>query len=181
MAMWKVPVTSDDHIQGVENASVTLLEYGDYECPYCGRAYSVIKKLQEHYGQQLRFVFRNFPLSQIHPYAEPAAEAAEFASAHGRFWEMHDDIYENQSRLGMPLLLELAELRGLSATALRTALANHEYLPKIRQDFLGGVRSGVNGTPAFFINGVRHDEAYEYEDLLSAIDAQLLKRNRRSA
>ena len=120
-------------------------------------------------------------MSQIHPYAEPAAEAAEFADSHGRFWEMHDDIYENQSRLGMPLLLELAELRGLSAAALRTALANHEYLPKIRQDFLGGVRSGVNGTPGFFINGVRHAEGYEYEDLVSAIDAQLLKRNRRSA
>ena len=109
MATLKVPVSSEDHIQGDEDAPVTLVEYGDYECPFCGRAYAVIKSLQDHFGEQLRFVFRNFPLKEIHPHAESAAEAAEFAGANGRFWEMHDGIYENQAELSMPMLLELAE------------------------------------------------------------------------
>lgn len=173
MATLKVPVTPADHIQGDDKAPITLIEYGDYECPYCGRAYYVVKNLQERYGRQLRFVFRNFPLTQIHPYAEPAAETAEFAGAHRHFWEMHDGIYENQDRLGLGLFFELAEGLGLSATSMRKALTNHVYLPKVRDDFLGGVRSGVNGTPTFFINGVRHDGSYEFEDLAAAIDARL--------
>src|SRR2546421_10571611 len=102
MSLLKVPVSLNDHIQGDENALVTLVEYGDYECPYCGRAYPVVKTVQKHFGPQLRFVFRNFPLTQIHPLAEPAAEAAEFAGSRGRFWEMHDGIYENQERLSLP-------------------------------------------------------------------------------
>jgi protein-disulfide isomerase len=104
MSLLKVPVSLNDHIQGDENALVTLVEYGDYECPYCGRAYPVVKAVQKHFGPQLMFVFRNFPLTQIHPLAEPAAEAAEFAGSRGRFWEMHDGIYENQERLSLPLL-----------------------------------------------------------------------------
>jgi len=178
MAVLKVPVTPNDHIQGDDGAPVTLVEYGDYECPFCGRAYSIIKQLQQHYGPQLRFVFRNFPLAQIHPLAESAAETAEFAGAHGRFWEMHDGLYENQDRLSVPLMFELTEELGLSAAALRKALASHEFLPKIRADFSGGVRSGVNGTPTFFINGVRHDGPWEYEDLLAAIDARLVQLGR---
>ena len=175
MATLRVSVTSDDHMQGSEDASVTLVEYGDYECPHCGLAYHIMKQVQKHYGPELRFVFRNFPLAEIHPHAEPAAEAAEFAGANHSFWEMHDGIYENQQRLNTTLLFELAGIVGLSVTALRHALATHEYAPKVRQDFLGGVRSGVNGTPALFINGVRHDGAYDFEDLTSAIDARLLQ------
>jgi len=154
MSMLKVPVSPDDHIQGDEHALVTLVEYGDYECPHCGRAYPIIKEVQNHYGRRLRFVFRNFPLTQIHPLAEPAAETAELAGAHGRFWEMHDGIYEDQDRLSLKLLLELGKLLGLSGAS---------------------VRSGVNGTPTFFINGVRHDGLYEFEDLVSAIDARMLR------
>src|SRR5438105_10467607 len=112
MAELKVPVNENDHVQGKEDAPVTLVEYGDYECPYCGRAYYVIKRVQDHFGDDLRFVFRNFPLVEVHPLAEPAAETAEFAGAHGRFWEMHDGIYENQDRLGIPLLFELATALG---------------------------------------------------------------------
>ena len=175
MATLKVPVTPDDHIQGDSNARITLVEYGDYECPYCGRAYYSVKNLQARYGQQLRFVFRNFPLTQIHPYAEPAAETAEFAGAHKHFWEMHDGLYENQDRLGLGLFFELAESLGLSASSLRRALTTHQYLDKVRNDFLGGVRSGVNGTPTFFINNVRHDGSYEFEDLAAAIDAHLFR------
>ena len=175
MATLKVPVTQNDHIQGNSDAPVTLVEYGDYQCPFCGRAYYIIKELQKEYGPQLRFVFRNFPLSEMHPLAEPAAEVAEFAGAHGRFWEMHDGLYENQDSLGLPLFVELTDALGLPETGLRGALADHQFLPKIRADFLGGVRSGVNGTPTFFINGVRHDGSYEYEDLAADIDARLAR------
>lgn len=173
MAQLKVPVTSNDHIQGNENAPVTLVEYGDYQCPFCGRAYYVIQDLKESFGDDLRFVFRNFPLSQVHPLAEPAAETAEFAGANGRFWEMHDALYENQERLGIPLFFDLANELGLSEGALGRALATHQFLPRIQKDFQGGVRSGVNGTPTFFINGVRHDGPYEFEDLAAAINARL--------
>src|SRR6266436_6495496 len=123
MSTLKVPVGTADHIQGDENAALTLVEYGDYECPHCGHAYPIIKRVQKHFGKRLGFVFRNFPLSEIHPNAEGAAEAAEFAGTHGRFWEMHDGIFENQSTLGLPLLLELAEAFELSAPMLRSALA----------------------------------------------------------
>ena len=178
MATLRVAVATNDHIQGNEGAVVSLVEYGDYECPHCGVAYGVVKQLQKHYGYDLRFVFRNFPLAEIHPRAEAAAEAAEFAGANGRFWEMHDGIYENQQRLSTELLLELAAGIGLSVEDLRESLASHEFAAKVRQDFLGGVRSGVNGTPAFFIDSVRHDGAYDFENLTAAIDARLLQLKR---
>jgi protein-disulfide isomerase len=173
MATLKVTVTTNDHIQGPEDAAVTLVEYGDYECPHCGHAYHIIKQVQKHYGPDLRFVFRNFPLAEIHPQAQAAAEAAEFANANGRFWEMHDGIYQNQQSLNSSLLFELAADIGISVEGLRKSLKDHEFASKVRQDFLGGVRSGVNGTPAFFINGIRHDAPYDSENLRSAIDARL--------
>jgi len=172
MATLKVPVTPEDHIQGDPNAELTLLEYGDYECPHCGRAHPIVKRVQKHFGRRLRFVFRNFPLTQIHPNAQAAAEAAEFAGANGRFWEMHDLIYENQERLSPPLLLALAEELGLDPPALREALAAGEFEPRVRRDFLSGVRSGVNGTPTFFIGGQRHDGPWEFEDLVAAIETR---------
>jgi len=173
MAMLKAPVTASDHIQGDQAAPVTLLEYGDYECPHCGHAYPIIKRIQKHFGKQLKFVFRNFPLSEMHPNAEGAAEAAEFAGTKGRFWEMHDGIFENQQELGVPLLLTLAETLGLSAPDLRNALMDREYAPRVKSDFLGGVRSGVNGTPTFFINGQRHDVLPDFEDHVAAIEARM--------
>jgi len=172
MATLKVPVTPEDHIQGDPNAELTLLEYGDYECPHCGRAHPIVKRVQKHFGRRLRFVFRNFPLTQIHPNAQAASEAAEFAGANGRFWEMHDLIYENQERLSPPLLLALAEELGLDPPALREALAAGEFEPRVRRDFLSGVRSGVNGTPTFFIGGQRHDGPWEFEDLVTAIETR---------
>jgi protein-disulfide isomerase len=171
--MLRVPVTSADHVQGSAKAPVTLVEYGDYECAYCGLAHPLIKLVQRRFGNKLRFVFRHFPMSQVHPNAEAAAESAEFAGAHDRFWEMHDGIYENQERLGLPLLFALAGALGLSESGLRNALVNETYAPKVRSDFLGGVRSGVNGTPTFFINGERHDGSYELDDLTSAIEMKL--------
>src|SRR3984957_7817831 len=127
MATLKVPVSSEDHAQGPENTEVTVVEYGDYECPYCGQAYPVVQQVQKQFGKRLRFVFRNFPLSGMHPHAEAAAEVAEFAGAQGKFWEMHDGLYENQERLGEALYLDLAEKLKLSATALRQALDQRTF------------------------------------------------------
>ena len=172
MAKLKVPVTTQDHIQGNENALITLVEYGDYECPHCGHAHPIVKRVQEHVGDRLRFVFRNFPLKEIHPNAESAAETTEFAAQNGSFWEMHDGIFENQEVLGLPLFYELSDRLGLAVSSLHAALANQEYLPRVREDFRGGVRSGVNGTPTFFINGRRHDGPFEFEDLVEAIEEE---------
>jgi protein-disulfide isomerase len=171
--MLKVAVTAEDHAQRPESAPVTVVEYGDYECPHCGRAYPIVKQIQNHFGKRLRFVFRNFPLSEIHPHAEGAAEAAEFAGAQGKFWEMHDLLFENQERLDEALYLALAQELELPAGTLRKALEVGTYRTRVRAEFAGGVRSGVNGTPTFFVNGDRHDGPYEFEDLVLAIDEAL--------
>lgn len=173
MATLKIPVGPEDHIQGDAHARVTMVEYGDYECPYCGRAYPIVKQVQKHFGKQLRFVFRNFPLTEAHPHAEGAAETAEFAGVNHKFWPMHDLLFDNQDRLTRPLFGELARTLGLDTVALRTALETREYAPRVRADFSGGARSGVNGTPTFFINGRRHDAPFDFEDLVAAIDAEL--------
>jgi protein-disulfide isomerase len=173
MATLKVPVTESDHVQGSADALVTLVEYGDYECPHCGHAHPIVKLLQTQFGEQLRFVFRNFPLREVHPNAETAAESAEFAGVNDRFWEMHDAIFENQDAIGLPLLFELAEGLELSATELRDALEARQFEARVHEDFRGGVRSGVNGTPTFFINGHRHDGPFELDDLVEAIERQM--------
>ncbi len=173
MSTLKVPVAARDHVQGDSNAPVILVEYGDYECPHCRHACPIVKQVQKHFGKQLGFVFRNFPLKEIHPNAESAAETAEFAAGQNRFWEMHDAIYENQDALGPPLLLELAERMELSGQALASALKEGEYAKRVKEDFIGGIRSGVNGTPTFFINGKRHDGPFELADLVGAIQAHL--------
>jgi protein-disulfide isomerase len=173
MSTLKIPVGRTDHVEGDASAPVTLVEYGDYECPFCGRAFPIVKKVQKHFGKQLRFVFRNFPLTEMHPNAEFAAELSEFAGAHGKFWEAHDLLYENQNRLGGEFYSELANKLNLSPGDLSAALEKREYAAKVHSDFSGGVRSGVNGTPTFFINGARLDGPWEYEDLVTAIDAAI--------
>ena len=170
MSKLSVPVGSEDHRQGDLDAAFTLVEYGDYECPSCGQAYPIVKRLQKHFGKRLLFVFRNFPLSQMHPHAESAAETAEFAGAHDKFWEMHDLLYENQDRLGDRLLEELTQKVHLDPAQLREALETREFQPRVRADFAGGVRSGVNGTPTFFIDGIRHDGPYDFDTLVDAIE-----------
>jgi protein-disulfide isomerase len=169
MTTLKVPVTNEDHAQGAEDAEVTLVEYGDYECPHCGHAYPIVQQVQKHFGKRLRFVFRNFPLSEMHPHAKAAAEVAEFAGSHGKFWEMHDGLFEHQERLGEKLFVSLGEELKLATTAMRDALAQGTFEARVGADFTGGVRSGVNGTPTFFINGHRHDDSFDYETLVAAI------------
>ena len=171
--MLQIPLASNDHIQGNVNASITLVKYGDYQCPSCAKAYFVVKELQKHYGDRLKFVFRNFPLKEAHLFAEPAAETAEFAADHGLFWEMHDQIYENQAYLDIPLLFDLTGSLGLPVEKIGLVIEKKAYEQKIHGDFIGGVRSGVNGTPTFFINDQRYNGSFEFADLAKAIDAVL--------
>ena len=170
MSKLAVPVRSEDHSQGDKSAACTLVEYGDYECPYCGQAYPIVKRIQKHFGKRLLFVFRNFPLSQMHPHAESAAETAEFAGAHEKFWEMHDLLYENQTHLGAKFLGELAGRLHLDPAGLEGALEKKEFLPRVRADFSSGARSGVNGTPTFVINGQRHDGPFDFDSLVDSIE-----------
>jgi protein-disulfide isomerase len=168
-AILTVPVNDSDHVQGPAEAAVTLVEYGDFECPYCAAAHIIVKKAQELMADQLRFVFRHFPLTQIHPHAEPAAEASEAAGAQGQFWEMHDVLYENQPMLDSPHLVTFAKELGLDVKTFVRELESGIHRERVRQDFLSGVKSGVNGTPAFFINGVRYDGSWDLPPLVEAL------------
>jgi protein-disulfide isomerase len=170
-AVLTLPVSEDrDRIQGPADAPVTLVEYGDYQCPYCGAAYPIIKEVQAMMGDRLRFVFRNFPITTAHPQAEQAAEAAEAAGAQDRFWPMHDLLYENQRHLADEDLLRYAGQLGLDVDSFGRDLAEHVHAARVHDDFMSGVRSGVNGTPTFYINGVRHDDSYDVDTLLAALN-----------
>jgi protein-disulfide isomerase len=172
-----VPVSrTRDHIQGPDTAPATLVEYGDYECPYCGQAYIIIKQIQQLLGKNLRFVFRNFPLTQVHPHAQHAAEAAESAAAQNKFWEMHDYLYEHQQALDDEHLAQYAALLGLDLPKFVQDIFHHVHAARIREDFLSGIRSGVNGTPTFFINGTRYNNSWDLETLLEAINYAIKER-----
>ena len=158
-----------DHIQGPETAPATLVEFGDYECPYCGQAYPIIKEIQKYLGDNLRFVFRNFPLTQIHTHAQHAAEAAECAGAQNMFWEMHDILYKHQQALEDEDLKNYAELLKFNIPKFQSDLYNHSFAERVREDFLSGIRSGVNGTPTFFINGRRYNDSLDGETLTASL------------
>ena len=164
-----LPTPRRDHIQGPVNAPIKLLEYGDYQCPFCGRAYPIVKAIQQELGASLCFAFRHFPLNTMHPYAEHAAEAAEAAGSQGRFWEMHDLLFENQSALEDEHLARYAATLGLDARRLIAEIVSGAYSRRIQEDFKSGIRGGVNGTPTFFINGVRYDGAHALEELIAAL------------
>ena len=164
-----VPVGPDDHIRGNPGAPVTLVEYGDFECPYCGVAYPAVKALEAKYGDRLRVVFRSFPLQQ-HRYAQAAAEAAEFAADGGRFWEMHDVLYEHQNALAEPDLLRYAGELGLDAGALAVALREQTYRPIVEEVRDGGDEAPIPGTPAFFLNDLLFEEEPTVEQFSAAID-----------
>jgi protein-disulfide isomerase len=162
-------VSARDHVLGPEDAPVTLVEYGDFQCPYCGMAYPIVQAVREEMGDDLRFAFRHFPITTIHPYAEGAAEAAEAAGAQGQFWEMHDWLFEHQDSLAPNDIVKAASLLELDVDRFVADLAQHRFAPRVREDFMSGVRSGVNGTPTFFINGLRHDGEWDFESLLAAL------------
>jgi len=173
MSTLKVPVNPRDHIRGGFNATVTLVEYGDYQCPYCAAANPVVRFLENRYGQALSVVFRHFPLIEVHPLAAPSAEAAEYAADHGLFWEMHDAIFTNQHRLSTQLLFAIAGTLHLSQMGLRDSIARSVHAEKIQADFIGGVRSGVNGTPTFFVNGLRHQGGFSAPELAASIQSAM--------
>ena len=154
------PVQEGDHATGPADAPVTLVEYGDFECPYCGMAYPIVKAAQRRLGDRLRFVFRHFPLKESHPHAKHAAEASEAAAEQGAFWGMHDALYEHQHALADADLLRYATQLGLDAERVGRELAEGTYARRVRDDFRSGVTSGVNGTPTFFVNGERYDGAW---------------------
>lgn len=158
-----------DHIRGPANAPVSLVEYGDYECPFCGAAHQIVTAILDRMDGRMQYVFRHFPLATVHPHAEQAAEAAEAAGAQRKFWAMHDMLFAHQQALSPQHLLLYAETLGLDLERFGQDLATHVHAPKVREDFMSGVRSGVNGTPTFFINGIRHDGSWDFETLFMAL------------
>lgn len=164
-----VPVKGHDHIQGSTEAPYILLEYGDYQCPYCGDAHDVVKEIQDRLGDRLCFVYRSFPLVDIHEHAEHAAEAAEAAAANGRFWEMHDLLYENQNALEDDDLADYAMELGLDPQRLISEVRSGAHAAHIKQDLVSGEKNGVNGTPTFFVNGQLFEGEPIPEELLAAL------------
>lgn len=168
-----VPVNTSDHMLGSQNANVTLVEYGDFECPSCGQAYHAVKILLKHFGERVRFVFRHYPLREIHPHAELAAEAAEAAGAQKKFWPMHDLLFENQSQLKARNLRNYAENAGLDLARYDFEMGDHVYLQRVQEHIASGTRDRVRSTPAFFVNGIVCDVSFGLEHLEQAIETAL--------
>jgi protein-disulfide isomerase len=171
-----VPVSPDrDHILGPVNALVSLVEYSDFECPFCGAAYPVLEEVRAAMGPELQFVYRHFPLTTVHPNALPAAEAAEAAGSQGQFWPMHDSLFEDQAHLAVPDLLARAVALGLDLERFEAELINHIHAGRVQADFLSGVHSGVQGTPSLFVNGVRYDGPRDVASLIGALRLALAR------
>jgi protein-disulfide isomerase len=176
MAKLRHPVNADDNQQGNPSAPVVLVEYGDYQCPHCGKAYPVVKQLQEEFGDKLLFVFRNFALTKIHPYAFIAAVSTEAAAQQHAFWPMHDWLFENQVHITPGNIRQYAETSGLNMDTFTADQENEQLKEKVENDFVGGMRSGVNATPSFFINGEKVEGPVVYITLRNAILDELNKR-----
>ncbi len=169
MARLTPRVNDQDHIIGPANAPVTLVEYGDFECPYCGAAYPVVKEVRRQMGDQMRFVWRQFPLTEAHPHAEQAAESSEAAAAQGKFWPMHDLLFEHRDALDFDSLVSYARQLGLDVNRFRNDLETHRFADRVQEQFMSGVRSGVAGTPTFFINGEKYEGAPDVQDMIAAL------------
>jgi protein-disulfide isomerase len=170
MSNLKPPVSEQDHMQGKASAPVILVEYGDFQCPQCGAVYPIVKQIEKVYKDQLSLVFRHFPLAEAHPFAQAAAVASEAAANQGKFWQMHDLMYENQAGLSLEMLLQLAESLTLDMKAFQKDFKDPELFEKVEANFESGILSGVNGTPSFYINGNKHYGLYDYFYLTRAID-----------
>ena len=159
----RIPVSTSDHVQGNESAAIELVEYGDYQCPYCGMAYPIVKNIQQQLGNKLKFIFRNFPLAKIHPQAVLAATAAEAAALQDKFWEMHDMLFENQKRLNVSSIISYATELGLNIDQFKNDMNDPSLTEKIDIEFYSGMRSGVNATPTFFVNGEKYEGDWDNE------------------
>jgi protein-disulfide isomerase len=179
MARLTPPVNEKDHIKGDHNAPIELVEYGDYQCPHCAAAHPSVKAIERTYARNLKFVFRHFPLAETHQYAEAAAMAAEAAGRQGMFWQMHDMIYEHQPQLNIRSLLGFAEALELNMIQFEEDMSNKTVAAKVEADLESGMRSGVNGTPSFFINTYKYNGVYDYDSFAGTIDKLISERNYR--
>jgi protein-disulfide isomerase len=169
-----VPVNiGTDHVRGSIDAPITIVEYGDYECPYTGMAYPVVKEIMKRFDEKIYFVFRNFPLREIHPHAQRAAEAAEAAAAQDKFWQMHDYLFEHQKALDDHHLLEYAQKVGLDIEKFKQEMSGHVYASLINKSLKNGIDSGVEGTPTFFVNGVRYEDSWDLDTFSSILEKSL--------
>lgn len=167
----QMPISDRDHVLGTAGAPTDIVEYGDYECPFCAAAHPVVAQLLELRSSAVLFAYRHFPLTNVHKHAELAAEAAEAAGAQGKYWQMHDWLFEHQQLLQPSVVATAAAEMGLDTVAFAQHLSGRTFYPKVQQDFMSGLRSGVNGTPTFFINGVRYDGSVTLPALLEAVDS----------
>ena len=170
-----LPVGDRDHVYGNPDAPITLVEYGDFQCPECGQACPIVKEVRRDFGPRMRFVFRHFPLTNIHVDAQRAAEAAEWAASLGAFWPMHDSLYADREHLTARDILARASALGLDPLALEQAWVHHTFIARVKEDFLSGIKSGVSGTPTFFINGVLHEGEWTVEALTRAAEEALAR------
>ena len=171
-----VPVNiGSDHIRGSINAPITLVEYGDYECPYTAAAYPIVKEIMSQFADKIYFVFRNFPLNDIHPHAQHAAEAAEAAAAQDKFWQMHDYLFEHQKALDDSHLLEYAQKVGLDIGRFKKEISGHIYAPLINESLKNGIDSGVEGTPTFFVNGVHYEDSWDLDTFSNVLKKNLTR------
>ncbi len=167
-----LPIQPDDHVQGPPGARLTLVEYGDYQCPACGQLFLTIRQLHEQLANEVRFVYRHYPLSGLHPLAQAAAEAAEAAGAQGKFWEMHDLLFDHQTAMGKKTFEEFAEELTLDTNRFRKDLKDRTFESRVREDFKRGVANGVYGTPGLFVNGIRQLGAFDPASILAELDRQ---------
>lgn len=166
------PVGPRDHLRGRLGAPLVLVEFGDYQCPFSRQIAPTIRRLQVRLGDSLLFVYRHLPLTGVHPLAQGAAEASEVAAVAGKFWEMHDRLFDDPMALALPDLARRGEALGMDPARLVQDLQRHTYLDRVREQYVSGVRSGANGTPTFFVHGVRYDGSYELVELLAALRAR---------
>lgn len=169
-----LPIQPEDHVEGSPNARYTLVEYGDYECPRCGSLFLTIRQLHKQFGEEVRLVFRHYPLSGIHPHAQKAAEAAEAAGAQNHFWGMHDLLFEHQDALRAKDLYRYSGQLGLDTKRFRSELEAHAWEERVRDDFRRGVANGVYGTPGLFINGIRYNGGLDLASILNKLNAESL-------
>jgi protein-disulfide isomerase len=168
-----VPVGPDDHVRGPADAKLTVVEYGDYQCPYCGQAYSIVEKLLTTFESSMRLVFRNLPLADVHPHAESAAEFAEAVALQDKFWPMHDVLYKNQRSLGDEALRTYVTDVGADLKKVEEALESGAPRDRVQADLEGAIRSGANGTPTFFVNGLRYDGSWFYDEFAEFLQSTL--------
>lgn len=165
------PSGPGDHVDGAADAPLELVVYGDFQCPYCAAAQSILRRVRKRLGDRLRVVFRHMPMPELHPLAPKASEAAEAAAARGAFWPMHDRMYAARGRLAVEDLVRYASELGLDAERVRGELAEGVHEPRVARDFDSGLASGVTGTPAFFVNGEHHEGAFDASSLVAALES----------